>query len=193
MLLASAYTNSFDGAAATMLFNLDAASDTLTLQAPPNDGTLVDIGALGVDISGTAAFDIAGGADGLALAALRSGASGPFTLYSVSLTTGGVTLYRNTSGNAALNQIGGAPGRHCSTSRSGSRPRARCRKVRPECTPRSRLRRSAVLPLEAAGGREAAWDVPVDPFAIAAPRATHAARSHNAPPCDGPRDCRPRR
>ena len=109
-LLASAYTNSFDGAAATMLFNLDAASDVLTLQAPPNDGTLANVGTLGLDISGMAGFDIAGGANGLALAALRSGASGPFTLYSVSLTTGAATLYRNTSGNAALNQIGGANG-----------------------------------------------------------------------------------
>ena len=110
LLLASAYTNSFDGAASTMLFNLDAASDVLTLQAPPNDGTLANVGALGVAISGMAGFDIAGGANGLALAALRSGASGPFTLYSVSLTSGAATLYRNTSGNAALNQIGGASG-----------------------------------------------------------------------------------
>ena len=110
MVLAAAYTNSFDGAASTMLFNLDAASDVLTLQAPPNDGTLTNVGALGSDISGTAGFDIAGGANGLALAALRSGASGPFTLYSVSLTTGAATLYRNTTGNAALNQIGGANG-----------------------------------------------------------------------------------
>jgi hypothetical protein len=110
MVLAAAYTNSFDGAASTMLFNLDAASDVLTLQAPPNDGTLTNVGALGIDISGAAGFDIAGGANGLALAALRSGASGPFTLYSVSLTTGAATLYRNTGGNAALNQIGGASG-----------------------------------------------------------------------------------
>ena len=110
MVLASAYTNSFDGTTSTMLFNLDAASDVLTLQAPPNDGTLANVGALGLDISGMAGFDIAGGANGLALAALRSGASGPFTLYSVSLTTGAATLYRNTSGNAALNQIGGANG-----------------------------------------------------------------------------------
>jgi hypothetical protein len=110
MVLAAAYTNSFDGAASTMLFNLDAASDVLTLQAPPNDGSLTNVGALGIDISGMAGFDIAGGANGLALAALRSGASGPFTLYSVSLATGATTLYRNTSGNAALNQIGGASG-----------------------------------------------------------------------------------
>jgi hypothetical protein len=110
MLLAAAYTNSFDGATSTMLFNLDAAANVLTLQAPPNDGTLSNVGALGLDITGTAGFDIAGGANGLALAALRSGASGPFTLYSVSLATGAATLYRNTSGNAALNQIGGANG-----------------------------------------------------------------------------------
>jgi hypothetical protein len=110
MLLASAYTNSFDGAPSTMLFNLDAASDVLTLQAPPNDGTLANVGALGVDIAGTAGFDIAGGANGLALAALRSGTSGPFMLYSVSLTTGAATLYRNATGNAALSQIGGANG-----------------------------------------------------------------------------------
>jgi hypothetical protein len=110
MLLASAYNNSFDGAPSTMLLNLDAASDVLTQQAPPNDGTLANIGALGLDISGMAGFDIAGGANGLALAALRSGANGLFTLYSVSLATGAATLYRNTSGNAALNQIGGANG-----------------------------------------------------------------------------------
>jgi hypothetical protein len=93
-----------------MLFNLVAAADMLSLQAPPNDGTLTNVGALGVDITANAAFDIAGGANGLALAALRTGTSGPFTLYSVSLTTGAATLYRNTSGNAALNQIGGANG-----------------------------------------------------------------------------------
>jgi hypothetical protein len=110
MVLAAAYSNNFDGGTSTTLFNLDAVSDVLTQQAPPNDGTLANIGALGVDISGMAGFDIAGGANGLALAALRSGASGPYTLYSVSLTTGAATLYRNTSGNAALSQIGGASG-----------------------------------------------------------------------------------
>jgi hypothetical protein len=109
-VLASAYTNSFDGAASTMLFNLDAAADMLTLQAPPNDGTLTNVGPLGVDITANATFDIAGGANGLALAALRTGNSGAFTLYSVSLTTGALTLYRNASGNAALNQVGGATG-----------------------------------------------------------------------------------
>ena len=109
-IAAAAYTNSFAGTTSTSLFGLEQNTDVLALQNPPNDGTLNDIGALGLDVTGTAAFDIAGGANGLALAALRSGASGPFLLYTVSLTTGATTLYNNTSGNAAASQIGGASG-----------------------------------------------------------------------------------
>jgi Domain of unknown function (DUF4394) len=108
---AAAYSNSFAGSTATALFDLDAASDVLAQQNPPNNGTLVDVGALGIDITGTAGFDIAGGGNGLVLAALRPGStSGPFTLYTVSLTTGAATLYRNASGDAALSLIGGAGG-----------------------------------------------------------------------------------
>ncbi len=71
--------------------------------------TLVGIvGPLGVDIGGSAAFDIGGGSNGLALAALRTGTTGPFSLYSVSLTTGAATLYRALAAGAA--QIGGAAG-----------------------------------------------------------------------------------
>ena len=109
-VIASAYTNNFAGAASTMLHNLDQTSDVLTLQNPPNDGTLTNIGALGLDITGTAGFDIGGGDNGLILAALRAGTTGPFSLYTVSLTTGAATLYRNTSGNAALSLIGGSAG-----------------------------------------------------------------------------------
>ncbi len=109
-IIGSAYTNSFAGATTTTLFNLDEASDVLTQQVPPNDGTQVNVGALGLDIGAAAGFDIAGGANGVALAALRSGAAGPFTLYSVALPTGAATLYRNTSGNAAQSLIGGATG-----------------------------------------------------------------------------------
>jgi hypothetical protein len=107
---AAAYSNTFAGTTATTLFNLEGASDVLTQQVPPNDGTLVNVGAFGVDISGLAGFDIGGGANGLALAALRPSGSGPYLLYSVALTTGAATLYRNTSGDATLSQIGGASG-----------------------------------------------------------------------------------
>ena len=109
-VVASAYSNNFAGTRSTTLFNLEQNNDQLTQQIPPNDGVLVDKGALGVDISGSGGFDIAGGDNGLALAALRSGAGGPFSLYTVSLTTGAATLYRATSGNAALSLIGGAGG-----------------------------------------------------------------------------------
>lgn len=109
-VLASAYSNNFAGASSTALLNLEANSDVLTQQTPPNNGTLVNLGPLGLDINAMGGFDIAGGANGLVLAALRSGASGAFSLYTVSLTTGAATLYRNTSGNAALSLIGGASG-----------------------------------------------------------------------------------
>jgi hypothetical protein len=107
VVVAAAYTNSFPGAASTTLYNLEQNSDQLTLQNPPNNGTLVNVGALGVGIAGAAGFDIAGGENGLVLAALRNGNTGPFTLYTVSLTTGAATPYRN-SGVAA--QIGGSAG-----------------------------------------------------------------------------------
>lgn len=108
-VLAAAYANSFAGAATTVLYDLDAADDRLTRQDPPNNGTLADIGALGLDLDGMAAFDIAGGANGLALVALRAGGSGPSTLHGVSLATGTLSLYRN-SGDPALSLIGGAAG-----------------------------------------------------------------------------------
>lgn len=109
-VVAAAYTNSFDGTTATMLYDLEQNTDQLALQNPPNDGTLVNVGPLGLNIASSAGFDIGGGGNGLALAALRAGATGPFTLYTVSLTTGAATLYRNTSGNAGQSQIGGGSG-----------------------------------------------------------------------------------
>jgi len=40
-VVAGAYTNSYKGTKETQLFNIDAASGQLVLQAPPNDGVLV--------------------------------------------------------------------------------------------------------------------------------------------------------
>lgn len=94
---AAAYSNSFAGTTATMLFDIDTASAALALQNPPNDGTLVNVGALGVAVAGDIGFDIAGGANGLALAALRTSATGPSSLYRIDLATGAAVL----SGGAA--------------------------------------------------------------------------------------------
>ncbi|KHA75761.1 DNA polymerase I [Janthinobacterium lividum] len=94
---AAAYSNSFASTTATMLFDIDTASASLALQNPPNDGTLVNVGLLGVAAAGDVGFDIAGGANGLALAALRTAATGPSSLYRIDLATGAAVL----SGGAA--------------------------------------------------------------------------------------------
>jgi hypothetical protein len=55
---AVAYSNSFAGTKETALYDIDVANGVLVKQAPPNDGTLNTIGALGVKLDGGAAFDI---------------------------------------------------------------------------------------------------------------------------------------
>ena len=92
VVTAAAYTNSFAGTTATQLFDIDTASASLALQNPPNDGTLVNVGLLNVAVAGDAGFDIAGGANGLALAALRTTAAGPSALYRIDLATGAAVL-----------------------------------------------------------------------------------------------------
>jgi hypothetical protein len=108
--VAAAYTNSIPNAASTQLFDVDGASSVLALQNPPNDGTLVNVGALGVTVAGAAAMDIGGGENGLVLAALRTAAGGPSSLYRVNLTTGAATPV-NGAATPATSVIGsGTPG-----------------------------------------------------------------------------------
>lgn len=86
---AAAYTNSFNGTTTTTLFDIDAATDILYTQNPPNNGTLVPVGPLGVDVSNSSGFDITG-SNGIAYAALTVG--GVSGLYSINTTTGAATL-----------------------------------------------------------------------------------------------------
>jgi len=109
MVTAAAYTNSIPNAARTQLFDIDIGSGNLALQNPPNDGTLVNVGPLGVAAVGDAGFDIAGGANGIALAALRTVAGGPSSLYRVDLATGAATLAAGVS-NPALSVAGPGQG-----------------------------------------------------------------------------------
>jgi hypothetical protein len=88
-----------------MLYDIDLASASLALQNPPNDGTLVNIGLLGLTPAGDVGLDIAGGANGLVLAALRSSASGPSSLYRIDLASGAATLV-NGAANPAASAIG---------------------------------------------------------------------------------------
>src|SRR5262245_57499979 len=47
-VVAGAYTNSWKGTQATTLYNIDAATGALVTQAPPNDGVLNTVGAVGM-------------------------------------------------------------------------------------------------------------------------------------------------
>jgi hypothetical protein len=58
-ITAVAYTNSFAGATSTTLYDIDAATNQLYVQNPPNNGTLVAVGSLGVQAVGEGGFDIA--------------------------------------------------------------------------------------------------------------------------------------
>lgn len=112
VVTAAAYTNSIPNATTTQLFDIDSTSSVLALQNPPNDGTLVNVGPLGMTIAGDAGMDIGGGANGLALAALRTTATGPSSLYRIDLTTGAATPINGTA-TPATSTIGtgtGTPG-----------------------------------------------------------------------------------
>jgi hypothetical protein len=88
---AVAYTNNFAGAITTTLYNIDVQADALYIQNPPNGGTLVAVGSLGVNVTAQNGFDI-GGTTGNALAILTSGSN--TGLYSINLATGAATYIR---------------------------------------------------------------------------------------------------
>ncbi|WP_316840892.1 DUF4394 domain-containing protein [Pedobacter gandavensis] len=85
----AAYTNSKAGAATTVLFDIDLNSKKLYKQDPPNDGKLVEVGALGLDIGSSAAFDISPDNSKVLAAGTLAGAS---SLYTINLETGKATL-----------------------------------------------------------------------------------------------------
>jgi hypothetical protein len=114
VVTAAAYTNSFKYSttdtgrpASTVLYDIDTKSDRLLLQNPPNAGGLVPVGALGASAAGDVGIDIAGAANGLVLAALRSSVGGPTSLYKVNLSTGVATLV-NGAATPAMSVVSGA-------------------------------------------------------------------------------------
>ena len=81
-----AYTNSAAGVTMTTLYDIDVTTDKLYIQTPPNNGTLVEVGDLGVNAEGAAGFDITD--NNLAYAVLKVG--GKSRLYVVNLSSGRV-------------------------------------------------------------------------------------------------------
>lgn len=97
----AAYINSVAGTPSTALYVIDAASDGLNLQSPPNDGVQVRLGSLGVDVDATAGFDILPfGRSNSGIAALRSG--GVTGLYQIDLTSGAASLIGAIGGNPTI-------------------------------------------------------------------------------------------
>ncbi|MEO5996588.1 MAG: DUF4394 domain-containing protein, partial [Chitinophagaceae bacterium] len=84
-----AYTNNFSGATTTVLYDIDAKAGKLFRQDPPNNGTLVEVGSLGILASEKGGFDI-GGTSGKAYALLQ--VSGSVNIYTISLTDGKATV-----------------------------------------------------------------------------------------------------
>ena len=82
---AAAYTNNFAGTASTLLYVIDHETNMLYTQTPPNDGVLVPVGPLGVDVSAENGFDI-GGMSNSAFAVLRVGNA--IGVYRINLMTG---------------------------------------------------------------------------------------------------------
>jgi len=85
-ITAAAYSNNVRDAATTKLFEIDAETDSLVVQDPPNDGVLVTIGPLGVDFGPFGGFDVAS-EHGVDVAWAASGA----TLFRIDLGSGQAT------------------------------------------------------------------------------------------------------
>ena len=95
---AVAYTNSYIGATATTLYDVDEANSRLTTQSPPNNGLLNTVGSLGLAAFGNSDLDIyfnpTTGTNVAYLTAVPSVSPGitNSSLYTVNLTTGAPTL-----------------------------------------------------------------------------------------------------
>jgi hypothetical protein len=108
-VIAAAYINNDNNpATGTTLYDIDSERDVLVVQNPPNSGTLVTVGALGVDTVSVAGFDVAS-SDGTAYAALvpagQAGNSQRAGLYTINLATGTATFLGKIGGPKALTSL----------------------------------------------------------------------------------------
>ena len=113
-IVAADYTNSFDGATSTTLYDIDSGSDRLFTQGSvggtpvsPNTGTLFDVGPLGVDTTDNAGLDIAQ-ASGTAYASFElAGSPGSSVLHTLDLSTGAATPVGTIAGGMPLEPVRG--------------------------------------------------------------------------------------
>jgi hypothetical protein len=115
-IVAADYTNSFDGAPSTTLYDIDSGSDRLFTQGSvggtpvsPNTGNLIDVGPLGVDTTDNAGFDIAQ-ATGTAYASFElAGSPGSSVLHTLNLSTGAATPVGTIAGGVPLESLSVVP------------------------------------------------------------------------------------
>ncbi|SMC00712.1 conserved hypothetical protein [Hymenobacter roseosalivarius DSM 11622] len=98
----AAYTNNVAGAETTVLYDLDPATDQLYRQDPPNNGTLVAVGALNLNVSGDGGFDI-DARTGTALGLYT--VNGNPTLFTLDLATGAARPLAQYAANAGYTGI----------------------------------------------------------------------------------------
>lgn len=105
------YTNSFNGATATTLYNYDDSLNVFTSQIPPNNGTLNTVGASGIAVNlADPSSDLDIFYDGTtqqnrAYFAANKGASANDDLYSVNLATGQATVIGSIGLGIAITDI----------------------------------------------------------------------------------------
>ncbi len=112
VVIAGAYTNSFSGATATQLFDIDAALNNFVNQNTANGGFLNTVGALGLTLDPsdlTVDLDIFStkipAADTAFLMANITGSGGFDNLYTVNIATGAATLVGRIGTGIAMRNI----------------------------------------------------------------------------------------
>ena len=141
------YTNDFAATCRTTLFYIDATTDKLLTTADPNNGTLTEVGALGVDASASSGFEVSTDSMGnnTAFAALQVGTA--TNLYVINLTTGAATSSGPINGLTRVRRFAGWRSRRRRRrrrTRSARWSRRRCRTS--SSRSRRRLRRSSARP-----------------------------------------------
>lgn len=113
--VAAAYTNNAAGATTTSLYLIDSNLDVLALQGSlgggpvsPNTGQLTTVGALGVNTTDLAGFDIAADS-GAAFASLTPQGATSSSLYTINLGSGAATLLGAIGGGETVLDIAIAP------------------------------------------------------------------------------------
>lgn len=96
MISAAAYTNNFAGATSTTLYVIDHNTDKLYMQNPPNNGTLVETGSLGINITNANGFDIGSMSQKAYLMATVGSATKIYTVNTTTGTATSVSDYPNT-------------------------------------------------------------------------------------------------